>query len=383
VLFTDEHTWGSYQSIAEPDRNVVKRQWKIKRSYAKQANMHTRNMLTRSLNRLSHLVRVKGNILFAYNFQPWKRTDPIRLELNDGQYVIDLKTNKPVEYEVLSKKEGYYKMLFLARNVPPMGYKEYAIRSLKKKPKELYKTRQVSGAVAESPWYKLTIDQKNGGIKSLIDKKTGKQLVDRNGKYSLNEYLYVSGGKGTKIVRGPDQGVPPVHLTVHQPQSAKIIENISTPIGQRIMIETKAKNTPTIRSTYQLYNDIKRIDIKNEVVKDATRLKEAVYFAFPFEAKSPKLAYQIQNGWLRPNKDQLPGADREWFTTQNLVRVKDGNFTTALSTPDAPLITLEHINRGKWPKHLNITNGHVFSYVMNNYWFTNYKARQGGKFKFD
>ncbi|MBU6401041.1 MAG: hypothetical protein KGS61_12030, partial [Verrucomicrobia bacterium] len=52
------------------------------------------------------------------------------------------------------------------------------------------------------------------------------------------------------------------------------------------------------------------------------------------------------------------------------------------STPDAPLVCLTDINRGKWPAHLAINNGHVYSYVMHNYWFTNYRAEQGGAFTF-
>jgi alpha-mannosidase len=131
-----------------------------------------------------------------------------------------------------------------------------------------------------------------------------------------------------------------------------------------------------------LYEKIKRVDIVNTVDKDETRAKEAVYFAFPFAAQKPAFEYQIQNGWVRPNEDQMPGACREWFTPQNVVHVSDGEFSTAFATPDAPLVTLTDINRGKWPTHLEIVNGHIYSYVMNNYWFTNYRAQQGGQFKF-
>lgn len=384
ILFYDEHTWGSYRSMSQPDRDAVKRQWQIKENYARQASIHTKDMLTRSLNRLSHLFEVKGDRVFAYNFQPCERTNPVSIELNDGRYIVDLKTNQPIEYETLDKKEGFRKILFLAKDIPAMGYKEYAIRSLKNVPNEIHESKEASGLIAESPWYKLTIDPETGGIKSLIDRKTGEQLVDKNGKYSLNEYLYVSGGDGTKIISGNNKNVPPTtNLTIYHPSSAKIIKNLSTPIGQLIVVKTNAKNTPSIRITYQLYNDLKRIDIKDAIVKDNTLDKEAVYFAFPFEAKQPQVAYQIQNGWVRPTKDLLPGADLDWFATQNLVKVEDSNYTMVLSTPDAPLVTLTDINRGKWFRHLNITNGHVFSYVMNNYWFTNYKASQGGKFVFN
>jgi len=92
------------------------------------------------------------------------------------------------------------------------------------------------------------------------------------------------------------------------------------------------------------------------------------------------MEYQIQNGWCRPNEDQMPGACREWFTPQNVVHVRDGDFSVAFSTVDAPLVTLTDINRGKWLSHLPISNGHVYSYVLNNYWFTNYRAQQGGRF---
>jgi hypothetical protein len=78
----------------------------------------------------------------------------------------------------------------------------------------------------------------------------------------------------------------------------------------------------------------------------------------------------------------MPGACREWFTPQNVVHVRDGDFSVAWATPDAPLVTLTDINRGKWLAHLPIKNGHVYSYAMNNYWFTNYRAQQGGRFVF-
>jgi len=131
-----------------------------------------------------------------------------------------------------------------------------------------------------------------------------------------------------------------------------------------------------------LYDDVKRVDIVNTVDKDEVRAKEAVYFAFPFAAQTPAMEYQIQNAWVRPNDDQMPGACREWFTPQNLVHVRDGDFSMALATPDVPLVTLTDINRGKWLAHLPIKNGHVFSYALNNYWFTNYRAQQGGRFVF-
>jgi len=45
-------------------------------------------------------------------------------------------------------------------------------------------------------------------------------------------------------------------------------------------------------------------------------------------------------------------------------------------------VTLTDINRGLWRKRLGVLSGHVFSYLMNNYWFTNYLAGQSGDYEF-
>ena len=49
---------------------------------------------------------------------------------------------------------------------------------------------------------------------------------------------------------------------------------------------------------------------------------------------------------------------------------------------DAPLVCFQDINRGKWQSNLPFDTGHVYAYVMNNYWHTNYKAGQDGDFAF-
>jgi hypothetical protein len=78
----------------------------------------------------------------------------------------------------------------------------------------------------------------------------------------------------------------------------------------------------------------------------------------------------------------LPGACHDWFTVQHFVEVEDGDAAVAWATPDAPLACFQDLNRGKWQTSLPWTNGHIYAYVMNNYWFTNYLAGQGGEFVF-
>jgi len=49
---------------------------------------------------------------------------------------------------------------------------------------------------------------------------------------------------------------------------------------------------------------------------------------------------------------------------------------------DASLVTLGDINRGAWPTTFGERPGTIFSYAMNNYWHTNYRARRAATFDF-
>ena len=381
VMFYDEHTWGAYSSILQPDREFVTRQWEIKESYATRADLDARNLLARALNRLCQQMAVQGDTIFAFNLHNEKRSAPVEVELDKTRYVVDLATQQQIPLDIVFEKDGWRKVRFMAVDVPAFGYKGYALRSLDKTAPTKAENLKLTGDTIESPYYRLTVDNHTGSIKSLYDKAAQREMVDSAAAYGLNQYLYVSGGQDTRLIDNV-YGRTIANLAIDSPTSANVLDITKTPFGQRLVVETSAKNTPRLRTEYIVYDTIKRVDIHNVVTRTETREKEAIYFAFPFSAGKPFFEYQIQNGWVRPNEDQLPGACREWFTTQNLVHVRDGDYSIAWSTPDAPLITLTDINRGKWLKQLEINNGHVFSYVMNNYWFTNYKAAQGGDFQF-
>ena len=379
VMFYDEHTWGAHNSISQPGRQFVERQWEIKESYATQANLDARNLLARANNRLAQTIAVDGSSIIVFNWQNQLRTGPVETEINGGEQLVDLATDQPVPMDVYFERDGWKKIRFLAAAVPPMGYKAYAIRGLNAAAHKA--NEKLNGETIENEFYRLTVDAQTGAIKILFDKTAKRELADAKAGRGLNEYLYVSGGEGT-LMMNHTFGTPPANLTLTAPEGGQVVENVKTPLGHRIVVVAKSKNTPSIRSEYLLYDRLQRVDIVNTIEKEETRAKEAVYFAFPFAAEKPALEYQIQNGWCRPNDDQMPGACREWFTPQNLVHVQDGEFGIAWSTPDAPLVTLTDINRGKWLEHLPINNGHVYSYALNNYWFTNYRAQQGGRFVF-
>jgi alpha-mannosidase len=147
-------------------------------------------------------------------------------------------------------------------------------------------------------------------------------------------------------------------------------------------MESTSMNTPTIATTIRLFDHEKKIEFTEDVEKKEIDDKEAVYFAFPFAMQQPQFQYEIQSGVVDPSKDMYAGAGHEWFSVQHWISAQQDGLSATLMPLDASLVTLGDINRGDWPTEFGKRTGTIFSYVMNNYWFTNYRAGQGGHFQF-
>jgi hypothetical protein len=46
----------------------------------------------------------------------------------------------------------------------------------------------------------MTVDANRGAISTIFDKQLSRELVDAMSPYLLNQYVYVSGGDGTRLV---------------------------------------------------------------------------------------------------------------------------------------------------------------------------------------
>jgi alpha-mannosidase len=78
----------------------------------------------------------------------------------------------------------------------------------------------------------------------------------------------------------------------------------------------------------------------------------------------------------------MKGGSLEWFNVQQWMSVGGPSVTVGIVPVDAPLASFGDINRGKWPGNFTPPAATIFSYVMNNYWHTNYRAGQSGDFLF-
>jgi alpha-mannosidase len=135
----------------------------------------------------------------------------------------------------------------------------------------------------------------------------------------------------------------------------------------------------------RLVHGIPRIDIINELDRPLIREPGGIHFGFPFNIPEGKI--RINSPWavVQPEKDQIKGACKNWFTVQRWIDVSNENFGVTLAPIDAPLIEVGDIRADAtvsgWVRNLEPSQA-IYSYVMNNYWETNYKAEQPGITRF-
>jgi hypothetical protein len=371
ILLYNEHTWGAGGSIDSPHSEQTVKQWAVKASYAHLSDAGSRELLNSGMSELAGMVPAADLVVF--NPLAWPRSAVVKTD--EGGAVQDVASGKV--YECQSLPEGG--SCFVADDLPSIGYRTYRSATAQAMPQDAV---QISGNEIENEFYRVTLNPQTGGIQSIYDKQLGREFVDANSQYNLGELIYVTGGKGTYAINS-NLHLPPPRFEYH-PQTGVQIESTNGPVFGELDSEATAMNFPKITMRVRLYKDLKQLDLIFELDKTETFNKEAVYLAFPLEpdARQGGLWLDYPDEITEPLKDQHASACRDWYAVQRWLAVSDGNDTVELSSLDAPLFTLGQMTASTWPTELPLDRGHVFGYIMNNYWHTNYKASQGGHFVF-
>ncbi len=374
ILLYDEHTWGAYKSITDPQSDFVHRQWSVKAAYATDAADAAQRLLERGLRRLASRVNVPAGSVLVFNASGRSRSGVVEVKIPRGTMIADGETAVPQQVIAADALKDV-RVAFHAQDVPAVGYRTYRIVPQKGKDGALL--RQLSGQVLENNFYRVTFDAETGTVESIIDRRLDKELVDQASPYKLGQLIYALGGEETK---GQTQHTCPKreNVTYSSPTKGAIRAGAAGPVLSSVKATARHDNFNRLESETILYEHERRIDFVFRMDKKLTYEKEAVYLAFPIAGANPQFRYEIGAGSVRPNEDHFPGACRDWFSVQRWVTVKTDAATVAWSPIDTPLITLCDLNPGKWLDKLEVTNGTIFAYVMNNYWFTNYRGGQDG-----
>lgn len=361
VTSYDEHTWGAHNSTEEPDLPFVKQQWEIKRKFALDADHASRDLLAEALRPPAAPSKDRTPI-DVYNTNSWPRTDVIFLtnELSmAGDRVLDLEGH-PVPSQRLSTGE----LAVLAENVPPFS----AMRLFVEKGQAFSRNAaKIQPGAMENDFISVSVNSQTGAIDMLTWKERGVQLVDHSKRAGLNQYLYVLG-------TDPDKAQSLSNARVRVKEQGKLVVSM--------VVEADAPGAKHYSAEIRLIEGIDRLDLITNVDKLPVRDKEAVHIAFPFSVPGGQLRYDVADAFVRPEVDQLAGACKNFFSVESWVDISNNNYGVTWASPNAPLIEIGAITAEQpWMKSI-ASSSTIYSYVMNNYWHTNYKADQEGPVTF-
>ncbi len=363
VLY-DEHTWGAHNSISRPDHPFAKRQAQYKQQFALQAESSAKALIHEATaERRTDARPVRA--VEVFNTNSWPRTDLVVLpaEMKLAGDVVESADGTVTASQRLSTGE----LAFLATDVPPLGSARFRIG-----PGDAPGIGQAraDGATLSNGLLTLKVDERTGAIPELRCAALAANLVDSAARYQLNDYIYVAGRKPENQQRA-------------ESASVKVLDH--GPLVSTLQVESAAPGTRKLVRRIRLIDGINRVDITNVIDKLPIREKEGVHFAFPLNVSDATVRMDMPWSIVRPEADQIPGACKNFFAVQRWVDVSNPDYGITLVTIDAPLVQMGAIRTdvpapwgsGGWLEHVQ-PSATLFSYVMNNYWETNYKADQEG-----
>ena len=361
VVLWDEHTWGADKSVTDPDDPGVIGQWNIKKGYVLRADSLSGVLRGKVIGRPGPGKR--RTAIDVFNTNSWPRTDMIFLSKEQsgiGDRVTDV-NGKQIPSQRLRTGE----LAVLVRDVPPIS----AMRIFVQRGKA-WSEGDVNDSGSdrlENKFLILKVDDKTGAISSIIWKERVTELVDTSRGTMLNRYIYIPG-------TDPDSARYLSNVSVSRKESGKLVSSL--------VIRGEAPGCRNFSTELRIYAGLPRVDIIDDLDKMAVRTKEGVHFAFPFLIPEGRVRYDVADAVVEPEKDQLPGSCENFFSVASWVDVSNDRFGVSLSTPDVPLIEIGRITaEAPWMKSISPSQ-RIYSYAMNNYWHTNYKADQSGPVRF-
>lgn len=323
--------------------------------FATKARTTVETGLKDRLDLLARSVNTPGKRVVVFNPLPWKRTGIVEVAGHS----------------------------YLAKDVPAGGYLTI------KEPSDLSNPSDLSGTTLETKHFKITLDLQRGGIASLVQKTSGRELVDRASPYALGQYLhekfsaaqvldyynrYCTMNNSFNATAKPDMpgdaqytAVTPAAWTakLHRTGTAETITlsaGDTKCLAKGITLEFSFPvHEATMESTWRITG------------KEADTMPEGGWLCFPFAVKDPRFLLGRLGGTMDPAKDQITGGNRYLYAIHSGVAITSPDHNgVGLCSPDVPLMSFGEPGLWKYDYTFVPETPAIFVNLYNNMWNTNY-----------
>ena len=406
-LLYSEHTFGSYgsqpggfwfgeewkQKLAQGAYDRFLKSFEDKSDYIRTTANIVTNALAERMRLLAQNVDAQGPRIVVFNPLPWKRSGEVEIQLPIGvpTAVRDLTTGRIVS---LAAADGPT-LRFVAGDVPPGGYKTFRLVA-GAVPKETVST---GGGVIENKFFRLKVDAARGGLISLVDLKTGREVVAANDQNSFGSYWHerfastnvadfvksYARGKGGWVnndfgkpgMPGPDQSPYAALTLTNWTLSAQI-----SPLAKSLVFHS-ADAAPLAKSVmlkYTLYESQPFLDVEWAVEdKTPNPIPEGGWLCLPLAIDQPTFQLARLGSLIDPAKDILEGGNRHLLCLNSGLTISGADGCgVGLCPMDSPLVSLDEPGLWRFSWHYTPRRARVFVNLYNNQWDTNFRLWQEG-----
>jgi hypothetical protein len=335
-----------------------------KRAFARSAHSIISRELATRLDRLAAAVAGNAAKVTVFNPLPWPRSGLVAVP-------------------------GHPDRMLLATAVPAGGYRTYRLEDA-----TTFAGDPGSNTSLETPFFNVLFDLRRGGIASLIETSTGRELVDQDSPQVIGQFLHEcfdearmaayhnAYGQGRAPYSWFKGSLPPgIQYLARTPGGWRLSRKHS---GIADVITLTAGDTLGLAESIALEFTFPRSERWVEVAWKVTRktpdpLPEGGWLCFPFAMREPRFTLGRLAAPVDPARDLVAGSNRHYFCLNNGLMLSGPDGTGIGVCPlDAPCVSLGE--PGLWRFSLDTVPRQpaVFVNLYNNQWNTNFPEWQEG-----
>ncbi|QQA43627.1 hypothetical protein [Pelagovum pacificum] len=421
IQYYDEHTWGAYSSHSSPDSPFTRMQlsWKTHRAHhgfalaleatRTEAIRHVHDVadgkiegdhILRRVNGKG--VRVEGNVFDPgpieehsyYVANPSavarKVTWPVPADHAGSapQTILDSHSSNYFLTEMQSRGEQVpSKTHVITAELPP--YSEAIVKPVAFEP--------APGIASGDGWiendrWRLEVDPKDGSIRSLKDKGTGRECVNPDEAPGKLVYEALKDpSKGRFATFGGNYDWSRME-TVIWPETTDYVRRTadSVTIGEvsqdthALSIEVKLAWSHGDKATihYRLPHAGEGIEVDSMIHKMPITDPESFYMVFGTTGANAKVGLDVGDRVIDAATQQIPLSCEAWIGIQRFATVATDDSALVIASPDAPLAQPFGIQTENAGSDRKGNDPAVAFWLLNNHWDTNFPITQAGGIPF-
>jgi hypothetical protein len=377
---------------------LMEESWREKADCALDAARLIEEPYKDAISTLADNVNVTGGRIVVYNPLPWKRDAKVPINcfhLPGGTSAkpVDGGPAVPFAYEPAPIEDKTRVRSFIAKDLPPMGYRTYVVSNDKTEPDQLAMDEKTG--VIESAYFKATFDAKRGRIASLIDKRSGRELVDASAPHGFGQYLYERFSYQdltdwlAKSLYGQYQAHKFAFVAFDMPEDSKYESALPSDMTlsmKKSPIEVTAVMTGTIpgpgmpqqvyiRLTLPATMPVADLEVGWDKKPDGW--PEAGWICLPFKVDNFKFRVGKLGGDLDPVEDYTLdnlNTHNLWVNTGVAVYDDKTGAGVGICPKDSPMVSLGSPGEYKFAKRYVPSRPYIYVHLYNNHWRTNFRS---------